>query len=103
MSKSILVTEKGKCFLCRRYGQTEKHHIFEGSGRRRLSEKYGLWVDLCHRCHNEPPCGVHFNKRRDLVLKASAQIRAMSYYGWSEDDFRKHFRKSYIKENDYAE
>lgn len=96
MSKSIMITRKGQCFLCGRFCQTEKHHIFEGSGRRKLSEKYGLWVYLCHECHNEPPDGVHFNKRNDLGLKARTQIRAMHVHGWTVDRFRELFRKSYI-------
>lgn len=101
MTKSVMITKKGNCFQCGNSCSTEKHHIFEGSGRRHLSEKYGLWVYLCHNCHNEPPEGVHFNKKKDLALKAQAQLRAMYVYGWNEDDFRKIFRKSYTeKEND---
>lgn len=100
MSKSVLMTREGKCFNCGRYGVTEKHHIFEGTGRRRLSERYGMWVYLCHYCHNEPPDGVHFNKENDLLLKMTAQKRAMFYYEWSIDDFRKIFRKNYLEETD---
>ena len=96
MAKSIMVTEKGKCFLCRKFCKTEKHHIFGGSGRRRLSERYGLWVYLCHNCHNEPPDGVHFNGTSDLILKVQAQRTAMHVYGWTIEQFRKLFRKSYI-------
>ncbi len=95
MAKSIMTTEKGKCFLCGAYGQTEKHHVF-GGALRRLSEKFGLWVYLCHRCHNEPPDGVHFNQKKNLSLKAQVQIRAMYIYGWTVEQFRKLFRKSYI-------
>ena len=39
--KSIIYSEKGQCFLCERYGQTEEHHIF-GASNRVISEKYGL-------------------------------------------------------------
>ena len=94
--KSIMVTEKGRCFLCGRTCQTEKHHIYQGSGRRRLCDKYGLTVYLCHDCHNEPPNGVHHNAERDLALKAQAQYRAMYVHGWTVEQFRKIFRKSYI-------
>lgn len=96
MAKSIMVTEKGKCFLCGKSCRTEKHHVFEGSGRRKLSEDYGLWVYLCHWCHNEPPDGVHFNKTRDLDLKAQAQRIAMKNYSWTVEQFRKRFRRNYI-------
>lgn len=50
---------KGNCDLCGKYGYLELHHIFGGANRS-LSEKYGLVVNLCHECHNEPPEGVHF-------------------------------------------
>lgn len=98
MSKSVMVTRKDQCFLCRRFTQTEKHHIFEGGGRRMLSDRYGLWVYLCHWCHNEPPYGVHHNKKRDLELKIEGQKRIMYLRNWDEDDFRKVFRKSYLGE-----
>lgn len=96
MAKSIMVTEKGRCFLCGMPCRTEEHHVYEGGGRRKLSEKYGLKVYLCHDCHNEPPYGVHFNAKKDLALKAQVQIRAMHVYGWTVEQFRKLFRKSYI-------
>lgn len=95
MAKSIMVTEKGKCFLCGKSCQTEKHHVF-GGGCRKQSEKYGLWVYLCHYCHNEPPDGVHFNQEKNLSLKAQVQIRAMHVYRWTVEQFRRLFRKSYI-------
>ena len=62
MSRSLLDTRKGVCFMCGRYGPTEKHHIMQGTSNRKLSEQDGLWVYLCPDCHNRPPNGVHFNK-----------------------------------------
>lgn len=101
MAKSIMATVRGVCFLCGDQCPTEKHHVYEGSGRRKLSEKYGLWVWLCHNCHNEPPNGVHFNHEKDLALKARIQIRAMYVYGWTVEQFRKLFRKSYLHDVNY--
>ena len=95
MAKSIMPFDaKGRCYLCAKQRPTEEHHIF-GGGMRKLSEKYGLKVHLCHWCHNEPPDGVHFNKERDRILKASAQARAMYIYGWTIDQWRELFRKEY--------
>lgn len=65
-------TEKYKCYMCGRYGPTEKHHVFGGANRAH-SEKDKLYVHLCHACHNEPPDGVHFNKSRRRWLQAIAQ------------------------------
>ena len=62
MSRSILSNEP-KCFMCGSTVWLERHHVF-GASNRKKSEKYGLWVYLCHNCHNEPPNGVHHNAER---------------------------------------
>lgn len=74
----------------------ESHHIYNGNPNRKLSEKYGLKVYLCHYCHNEPPNGVHFNSMINLCLKANTQKKAMEYYGWDIDTFRSIFGKNYL-------
>lgn len=95
MAKSIL--QRGEwCALCSGHVWLEEHHVFGGFGKRRLSEKYGLKVLLCHRCHNEPPDGVHHNREKRLELQRRAQLAAMSHYGWTEEDFREIFGKSYL-------
>ena len=94
MAKSILQTEKD-CFICGSQRWLEEHHVF-GAGCRKLSEKYGLKVYLCHNCHNEPPNGVHFNAENSNELKAHAQEVAMEHYGWSIDEFRQIFGKNYL-------
>lgn len=95
--KSIIQGDgEDKCFLCGRTDWIERHHIFNGTANRKKSEKYGLTVHLCHWCHNEPPYGVHFNSNRDLMLKRFAQEQAMEYYGWTVDEFREIFGKSYL-------
>lgn len=95
MSKSIIQTDK-VCYLCGRHCWLEEHHVYNGNPNRRLSEKYGLKVWLCHWCHNEPPNGVHFNAKANTHLKETAQQKAMEYYGWTKDQFRKIFGKNYL-------
>lgn len=58
----------------------ERHHIFNGAYRKK-SEKYGLVIDLCHYCHNEPPNGVHYNADNMKKLKRYGQLKAMSENG----------------------
>lgn len=74
----------------------DKHHIF-GASNRNNSEKYGLFVWICHtRCHIFGVNAVHRNKAQDNELKAFAQRKAMEHYKWSKDDFRAVFGKNYI-------
>jgi Zn-finger protein len=96
VAKSILQTEKDSCFICGSPLWLEEHHVFGGVGRRKISEKYGLKVYLCHYCHNEPPMGVHHNKKIRKALQKWAQTEAMQHYQWTVDDFRKIFGKNYL-------
>lgn len=75
----------------------ERHHVFPGPFRKK-SEKYGLVVDLCHKCHNEPPNGVHHNREMANILKARAQRMVMFEQGWNKEDFIREFGRSYIEE-----
>lgn len=86
-----------ECFLCGSQTWLERHHIFGGANRKK-SEKYGLVVDLCHTCHNEPPNGVHHNKDAMLRLKMYGQKKAMLEHGWSKEDFIREFGKNYLED-----
>lgn len=75
------------CIICGS-PYVEHHHVFFGTANRKVSDKYGYVVELCHYHHNEPPMGVHFNKEFDLMLKQQCQR-----------DFEKnHTRAQFIKE-----
>lgn len=95
MNSIISGNEKGRCFICGRYCQTETHHIFGGANRKK-SEKYGLKVNLCHNCHNEPPSGVHFNRDNNLQLKRAGQEAAMCAYHWTVKDFIRERGRNYL-------
>lgn len=96
MAKSILQADKESCFICGSHQWLEEHHVFGGNGNRKLSEKYGLKVYLCHYCHNEPPLGVHHNNVTRQHLQRKAQQKAMEHYQWTVDKFRSIFGKSYL-------
>lgn len=77
MSKSIM--QDGKyCYICRKNYNInttiglEEHHVF-GGPLREISEREGLKVYLCHRHHNEPPNGVHFDAVTRWHLQKDAQ------------------------------
>lgn len=81
---------------CRPIGQAPLAHIF-GAANRRKSEKYGAVVHLCHeRCHERGPEAVHNCRETDLMLKSKTQRELMERLGWSEDDFRREFGKSWL-------
>ncbi|MBQ4443792.1 MAG: hypothetical protein II896_03925 [Clostridia bacterium] len=71
MAKSIISNQR-ICYLCGSTQWMERHHIFGGAFRQK-SEHYGLWVYLCHYCHNEPPNGVHHNRERMDYLRRIGQ------------------------------
>ena len=96
MKKSIIPDdEKGRCYLCGKWGWTERHHVFGGAFRKK-SEDYKITVYLCHTCHNEPPNGVHQNKAMRLYLKRQVQQIAMDHYGWTTEEFIKIFGRNYL-------
>ena len=94
---SILQDDPNECFLCGRNGcgdPLDKHHIFGGPNRK-LSDKYGLYVRLCHsRCHEHGKDAVHNNKDVRLKLQAKAQEAFVDNY--SGLDFLSLFGRNYI-------
>ncbi len=92
--KSIIQAEK-KCFFTERTDNLENHHIyFNGTGQRKLSERYGLTVYLTHDAHNEPPNGVHFNKTRRRELERIGQTAFQEQY--PELNFIQIFGRNYL-------
>ena len=94
MSKSIISNER-YCLVCGTPMNLHKHHIYEGNGRRSLSEKWGAWCYLCPRHHNMSNQGVHFNKTLDLKLKQQCQ-KAWEFKFGTREEFIKTFNKSYL-------
>lgn len=91
MSESVL-SNTFECYICKRGGQLERHHVFNGNPNRRLSEKYGAWVYLCPECHREVHKWVGIRRG----LKREAQEALMESESWTEEDFRKVFGKNYL-------
>lgn len=100
MGDPLLKTEKYRCYLCGRWIPTEKHHIF-GAANRKHSEKLGLYVYLCHNCHNEPPNGVHYNPAARHRLQAEGQRafeeRFMYEYRCNHEEARNAFMRVFGK------
>lgn len=89
---SILPIEEHKCYICSRLVMTpQRHEVYHGSDRTK-SKNLGLWINVCPECHYL----IHNSDGAlDMILKRSAQDFAEAHYGWTHDDFRNRFRKSY--------
>lgn len=92
--KSILQENK-ECYICETTNWLEEHHVFGGANRK-LSEKYGLKIYLCHRHHNEPPDGIHFDTWLMNRVRQDSQKKFMEHYNKTADEFRQIFGKNYI-------
>ena len=94
MAKSIIQEDRAHCFICGMNANLEpldEHHVYPAANRKN-SEKYGLKVYI----HHFGKDSVHQNAEVDRALKATVQKIAMRRYGWTVQDFRSIFGKSYI-------
>lgn len=69
--KSILQSEK-ECFMCGTALNLERHHVIFGTAGRKISDKLGLTVWLCHE-HHQGKFGPHQDRETDLRLRRFAQ------------------------------
>lgn len=81
----------GRCFNCGCGDQLVRHEVFHGNNRER-SKRYGCWVTLCVRCHQD----LHNHPASYRWMQKETQRTAMERYGWTLEDFRKIFGKSYL-------
>lgn len=98
--ESIMPTTKGVCYICGIHTHTESHHIFHGTANRKVAEKEGLKVWLCHECHRNGKYAVHRCRVTDLNLQKDAQavweanyIKAYPYEKHAEEAAREAFRQ----------
>lgn len=78
-----------------------RHHIFEGTANRQLSDEDGLWVPLSYE-HHEGNMSVHRNKEMKELMHIIGQLAWEKHYivehkDVSETDAREAFRKRYGK------
>ena len=90
--ESIIQKEK-ECFFCGKKTGLECHHVFGGVANRKISEKYGLKVWLCHDCHTGQD-GAQYDKEKNLWLKYEAQ-RAFER-DHTRDEWMEIIRKNYL-------
>jgi len=71
-----------------------KHHVFGGTGRRQLSEKYNCFLYLPWWVH-EGKNGPHHNRAYAQALHESFQ-RKLEAAGWTREEFIETFGRSYL-------
>jgi len=92
--KSI-IQENKECYKCGSTNWLEEHHIFGGANRK-ISERNGLKIYLCHTHHNEPPTGIHFNKEFMEQMHKTGQRIWQEKYSKTKEDFIREFGKNYL-------
>ena len=91
---SIMATTAGECYLCGYEGETVRHEVFYGTGTRALSKRYGLWVNICVRCHAE----VHADPEGEKAVTLDTDARAAFIAkGHSQAEFNRIFVIGNIK------
>lgn len=96
MARTRMNTQKGICYLCGAYGQTEEHHCFGGPNRKH-SEHFGLKVNLCIPCHRTGKNAVHNGGTGSIEkLHRDAQKTFEECWG-TREYFMKVFGKNYLE------
>ncbi len=93
--KSILQNDTEHCFICGCGGQLETHHIYHGNPKRKISERNGFKVRLCHECHRTGEKAVHKNEKTDSWLKGLCQ-KKYEKMGHSREEFRDLIGRNYL-------
>lgn len=87
--------EGDKYTTCDGTGELARHEVYHhdmGGATREQSKRYGAWVTLCPVHHGH----VHHFPQIYKPLQRETQKAVMERYGWTEEDFRNHFGKSYL-------
>lgn len=86
-----IISKERKCFLCGSVDGLEEHHIF-GNANRNNSEKYGLKVFLCRKCHDR----IHFSKDSRKMMDSLRSLAQKKFEeAYPELDFLKIFHRNW--------
>lgn len=94
-------SDRRRCWLCmkrledfREKTGLHKHHIFEGTALRRISEAEGFFVWLCPQHHEFSALSAHTDMETRRSLQREAQRRYEEYH--SRDEFIRLIGRSYL-------
>lgn len=87
-----MAREKSECYYCGRWDDIEVHHVFGGVANRRMSEKYGLKVDLCPACHRK----AHSWQGEEMRQELHEEFQDKFEREHSRKEFIELFGRSYL-------
>lgn len=93
--ESIIGSQQGVCAGCGAVGYTEEHHVYYGTGRRKISDRNGFIVYLCPECHRGT-YGVHGKRGKEFNLALKRRCQAKYEEEHSRKEFIDLIGKSYI-------
>ena len=92
MYKSIIEDDQWDiCFLCGRRAE-HTHHIFEGHGRRKISDRLKLTVRLCSECHTR----LHDTSCPEMQYLHEVGQETYERKIGTREDFIRDFIRSYL-------
>ena len=96
--KSIITNDLKHCYVCGTNQNIELHHCIHGTAKRKLADKEGLIVPLCHE-HHQGTKGVHGRDGHNLdkELKINAEVVWCEKNAKTPDDFIRIFGRNYLE------
>lgn len=95
MHLSIITSYMNECMICGS-NQVVIHHAIPGTANRSKSDKYGLVMPLCVKCHD----AIHRNPKMTTMSKIIGQLafeREEVANGFTKEQAREKFRKEFGK------
>jgi Zn-finger protein len=93
MAKSIIQEESEKaCYLCGSVINLQKHHVWHGTGNRKIADKDGLFVWLCESCHRN----LHDKNIKDRYLMEIGEKAWLDHTGKTINDFISRYGKNVL-------
>lgn len=86
-----IVTSTKECYYCGKT-EVEKHHCWHGTANRKLAEKDGLFVWLCHDHHMR----LHDHGEHDKELMMAAEAAWIVHNHKTIDDFIRRYGKNVL-------
>jgi len=96
MAKSIIPNNDEYCYLCKRIGiytkATDEHHLVFGTANRKISDREGLTINLCHTHHMR----LHQHGEYKEELQQLAEKTWLEHNNKTIEDWLKIFDKNYL-------